>query len=111
MAPSQIVRVPEEPKPVYIDFASFLLVEVLDYLARPSSRMTITEMFPTSRQLWLTRGEGRYCCEFRIIVVGAQKKLSEKGEFAGQAPSRVSFPPQILPGATTFSDNLQGEEQ
>jgi hypothetical protein len=69
------VRVPQEPKPIYIDLTNYLLVELLDHLARQSERLIITEMLPNTQQLWLERSSGRYCCEFRAIAVGQHSEV------------------------------------
>lgn len=63
-------RAPQEPKPVYVDFASYFLVELFAYVARQSERLTLTEMLPNGRQLWLGGPGGRYSCEFRAMAIG-----------------------------------------
>lgn len=64
------VRAAQEPKPIYIDFTNYLLVELIDHVARQSQRLTVTEMLPHSGQLWLTGAEGRHSCEFRTVAIG-----------------------------------------
>ncbi|MFI6744028.1 lantibiotic dehydratase [Nonomuraea sp. NPDC050451] len=67
-------RVPWEPKPLYLDFESPMLVGLFaTAMRRPGGaglRATITEMLPTPEQLWLRDAEGRrYTSEFRLVTV------------------------------------------
>lgn len=63
------VKVAHETKPVHVDFADVLLVELLDSMARASEVLVCTEALPDPRdQLWLSGPEGRHCCEFRTIA-------------------------------------------
>lgn len=56
-------------KPVFIDFENYFSVEVFKNLAKKSyERLYITEMLPGPENLWFKDGEGRYTCEFRLIV-------------------------------------------
>ena len=64
------VRAPQEPKPIYIDLTNHFLVELLQHVAGQSQHLTLTEMLPNSRQLWLEGADGRYCCEFRTMAIG-----------------------------------------
>lgn len=50
---------PAEPKPVFIDFRSHLLLEALDALWPPGTPGTFSEMLPDTDQLWLTDGNGQ----------------------------------------------------
>jgi hypothetical protein len=61
------VKSPNEIKPIYIDFQSFFLVELLFKLAGEAPTLSITEMLPGAEQLWLgdARGE-RYTSEIRM---------------------------------------------
>ncbi|NUT46874.1 MAG: hypothetical protein HOV94_06060 [Saccharothrix sp.] len=69
--PSQVyVRVPQEPKPVFVDFGNAFLVELLAHLGRLSTGMTISEAFPGTDGAWLDDAVGRFHCELRLIVVG-----------------------------------------
>ncbi len=64
------VKVPEEPKPVYVDFASPIYVDMLSKLVRKSSSVTISEMLPAIDQTWLPDAEGRtYASELRVAIV------------------------------------------
>jgi hypothetical protein len=70
------VKVPVEPKPLYVDFDSPVLVGLFSKAVRRcveanvESRITVTEMLPTIDQTWLLDGEGqRYTCELRMVVV------------------------------------------
>lgn len=66
------VRVPQERKPVFIDFTNVLLVELFAHLHQMSAHLVVTGMLPDTDQLWLTGGRGRHTCEFRTIAVGAR---------------------------------------
>jgi hypothetical protein len=64
------VKIPEEVKPVYIDFASPILVEIFAKLARKATRMTVSEMLPDCEELWLADATGKhYTAELRITAV------------------------------------------
>ena len=63
------VRLSNEPKPIYVDFANFFLLELLDHLARQSAALTITEMLPASDDLWLQSRGGKHCCELRTMAI------------------------------------------
>jgi hypothetical protein len=64
------VKVPEERKPVYVDFESALCVEQLAHLFRGASSAQVTEMLPAVGQSWLTDAEGnRYVSELRMAAV------------------------------------------
>lgn len=66
-----------EMKPVYVDFASPLYVDILAKVARRTAKdekakslMTISEMLPTHDQAWLQDAEGnRYTSELRMVAV------------------------------------------
>lgn len=70
------VKVPGEVKPVYIDFASPILVELLFKLARkcPLDRpLQISEMLPLPEDSWLRDAAGAaYTSELRLVAVDAQ---------------------------------------
>jgi hypothetical protein len=69
--PDQVyVRVPQEPKPVFVDFGNAFLVELLAHLGRLSTGMTVSEAFPGTDGAWLDDAVGRFHCELRLIVVG-----------------------------------------
>jgi hypothetical protein len=55
-----------EPKPVFVDLASPLGVEVLAQVAGRSARLIVTEMLPHPNELWLRGQDGPYCCELRL---------------------------------------------
>ena len=62
-------KLPGEPKPIYVDFTSPLLVRQLFRLARTSSgTVVLSEMLPGSDDLWLTNGGRRYTSEVRCAV-------------------------------------------
>jgi hypothetical protein len=62
---------PGEPKPVFVDLESPLLVAQLGRLARSrTGSVLITEMLPGPGQLWLTRGGRAHTSEVRFAVFG-----------------------------------------
>jgi len=72
------VKFPGEGKPVYIDFASPVYVEILSKLVRRAAAagsqaqalFTVTEMLPEIEQSWLPGAAGeRYTCELRMVAV------------------------------------------
>lgn len=63
-------KVPEEPKPLYLDFTSPMYVESFARVARGASRIDISEMLPAVEACWLADAEGnRYTSELRIAAV------------------------------------------
>jgi hypothetical protein len=63
-------RIPEEQKPMFVDFESPILVELLARLARKSSGLTVSEMLPSVDEAWLPDADGRrYVCELRLVAV------------------------------------------
>lgn len=63
------ISITGEPKPIYVDFHNWLLVDVvLHKLKDPISQsVTITEMLPGPDGLWLEDAEGKHSCEFRML--------------------------------------------
>jgi hypothetical protein len=60
------VRAVGEPKPVFVDLASPLGLEVLAQVASRSTSLTVSEMLPGPDELWLRGADGPYCCELRL---------------------------------------------
>jgi hypothetical protein len=86
------VRLPGEPKPWYVDFASPLLVENLVRLLRRAGdapeewAMTVTEMLPAPSGLWLSDAAGRrYTSELRLVAVDLSGRPAGAGA-GGRAP-------------------------
>jgi hypothetical protein len=64
------VKIPEEPKPVFVDFASPIFVDMFAKLARRASSAVITEMLPGVEDTWIPDAEGNtYTSELRIVMV------------------------------------------
>lgn len=64
------LKVPEEPKPLFVDLASPPLVELAARVVRQASAVSITEMLPDLGELWLADAQGRrYTSELRIVAV------------------------------------------
>lgn len=64
------VKVPEETKPLFVDLASPILVELAARMLRGAARATVTEMLPDLDGLWLADAEGRrYTSELRLVAV------------------------------------------
>jgi lantibiotic biosynthesis dehydratase-like protein len=72
------VKSPAEMKPVYVDFASTIYVDMLAKLIRRTaeqsgSTVTFTEMLPRADQTWLPDADGQtYTSEFRVVAVDLQ---------------------------------------
>ncbi|WP_407741307.1 lantibiotic dehydratase [Hyalangium sp.] len=65
-----MVKLPEEPKPLYLDLMSPLYVDIFCRKARDAAQVTLTEMLPSVDELWLVDGEGRrYTSELRFAAV------------------------------------------
>lgn len=69
-------RVPVEDKPIFVDFGSALLVEILARSIRRTMRsagsqsIVFTEFFPDFDQVWLRDSAGRrYTSEMRVVAV------------------------------------------
>lgn len=61
------LKVPEERKPVYIDFQSPLYVELFAKTVRKASAVVMTEMLPAHGEHWLVDKAGsHYSCELRL---------------------------------------------
>lgn len=64
------VKVPTEPKPVYVDLASPVYVELLVTLVRGASTMSLSEMLPRVHETWLPGWNHEPCSsEFRMVMV------------------------------------------
>jgi hypothetical protein len=64
------VRLVEEVKPIYVDFASEVSVEMFVHFARRSTQLSISEMYPGPEGLWLRDEDGQsYTSELRMIAV------------------------------------------
>jgi hypothetical protein len=61
------VRAATEPKPVYIDATSPVLVDCLMSLGAGEA-LTVTEMLPDVSQCWLAGPDGNRTCEFRLLA-------------------------------------------
>jgi Lantibiotic dehydratase, N terminus len=60
-----------EHKPQYVDFDSFLSVQLLDTAARGTeSTVVLTEMLPGPDELWLRDGDRRYVTELTVELDG-----------------------------------------
>lgn len=64
------MRLPEEPKPCFVDLESPLYVENMARMVRKASRVQITEMLPAIDHVWLPDAAGRtYTSELRMVMV------------------------------------------
>jgi hypothetical protein len=67
-------RIPEEPKPWFVDFASPVYVEILAKLCRKATSLSISEMLPSIEECWLPDADGRlYTSEIRIAAVDPRR--------------------------------------
>jgi hypothetical protein len=63
-------KVPEEPKPCFLDLTSPIYVELFSKIVRKASTVTLTEMLPGLEQAWIADAEGRrYTGELRMVAV------------------------------------------
>jgi Lantibiotic dehydratase, N terminus len=63
-----------EHKPQYVDFDSFLSVQLLDTAARGTeSTVVLTEMLPGPDELWLRDGDRRYVTELTVELDGTTR--------------------------------------
>jgi hypothetical protein len=63
------VRAEGEAKPLYLDFDSWLLLDMVAARLKKlpdSARVALTEMNPTTEDLWLRDAQGDRTCEFRL---------------------------------------------
>lgn len=69
------VRIAREPKPLYVDLASPVYVDILAWLARAADRIDLSEMLPTHDQTRLADRQGRrYTCELRAVAVDPEPR-------------------------------------
>jgi len=62
--------VPHEPKPIYVDFSSPILVDNFVRLLLKATSLGLSEMLPAHDDLWLPDAEGNlYTCELRLAAV------------------------------------------
>ena len=95
-------KVPGERQPAYVDFESPILVDIFNRLIRraleaksPDTNVEISEMLPTSDQLWLTDAESqRYTCELRFVAVDQGELMSRENE--GNTSSRLATDSEVL---------------
>ncbi|MFC0098351.1 lantibiotic dehydratase [Micromonospora marina] len=86
------VKLPTEQKPLYLDFTSPILVNIMVKGLRRAlehgpvdGSATFTEMLPTGSQSWLRDGDQQpYTSEFRTVIVD----LAGRDEPAADAPAR-----------------------
>ena len=63
-------KVPEEPKPCFLDLDSPSFVDLFLKLVRKASKVHVSEMLPSVDECWLADAEGRrYTSELRIAAV------------------------------------------
>ena len=66
-------KVPEEPKPCYLDLESPTYVDMFLKLVRKATKVHVSEMLPAFDDCWLTDAEGhRYTTELRMVAVDPQ---------------------------------------
>jgi hypothetical protein len=89
--PRQVfVKTPLEPKPMFVDFDSPLLVGELLRLARQAHHVSLSEVLPALDELWLHDATGnRYTSELRLAMVDP---------LPWRAPRPAEGPPSSVPG-------------
>jgi hypothetical protein len=66
-------KVPEEPKPMFLDFASPRSVDAFARIVRKASNVTVTEMIPSIEETWLVDADHRsYTSELRMVAVDGE---------------------------------------
>jgi hypothetical protein len=74
-------KIPEEPKPCYLDFDSPIYVEMFARIVRKASDLVVTEMLPSFDGLWLPDSDGNvYTCELRTVTVDPVPFVPQLGE-------------------------------
>jgi Lantibiotic dehydratase, N terminus len=74
------VRSPLQPKPIYVDFESPILLRVLArFLAplaerAPTAAAVFSEMLPGPEDCWLEDANGRYTSELRVVAVDTSRR-------------------------------------
>jgi hypothetical protein len=98
-------RVPFEMKPMFLDFASPVSVELFAKMVRLGTRteqpsvVSVAEMLPASGQCWLVDAEGnRYSSELRIVAV-AEKRWRIPDSLEGRSHSAAQPPKGRRPPA------------
>jgi hypothetical protein len=67
------VKVPEEPKPLFVDLESPIFIDMLSRILRKATSVTVTEMLPSIAETWLPDASGAtYTCELRLVCVDPQ---------------------------------------
>jgi hypothetical protein len=59
-------------KPVFADFSSPMLMEMVCKMIGRFQRLTITEMLPGIEDCWLEGSEGHYSSEFRTVILASR---------------------------------------
>jgi hypothetical protein len=65
-------------KPVFADFRSPLLMEMVGKMISRFEKLSITEMLPGIQDCWLEGSEGHYSSEFRTVVLAAGDSRQER---------------------------------
>jgi len=68
MPDQMFARLPDEEKPMFLDFCSPLSVDTFLRAAAGCDRLGLDEMLPGFDQLWLEIAGERYCCELRLTA-------------------------------------------
>ena len=59
----------KDTKPVFIDFESYLFLEIFHRWLTKSGELEITEMLPTPDDLWWREADGRRTFELRTLII------------------------------------------
>jgi Lantibiotic dehydratase, N terminus len=89
--PPQRETFEKDVKPVFVDFRSPLLVEMMAKMMTRFPKLSITEMLPTTDGCWLKGTAGRHSSEFRLVVKASRESR------------------QTLPGAAAPQERYSGE--
>jgi hypothetical protein len=77
------VKLRDEPKPIYVDFANPLSLDLLEHLCKSPQAMRFSEMRPSPNELWLRDSRGRYCSEFRTSFTPQYSEYKKRFDIIG----------------------------
>ena len=103
------VKLTGEPKPIFLDFRSYLLLEAFEGLFGQGKDAVVTEMLPDGDELWLTDHEGRQVtAELRTGFgrAAAEQISARSSSHESHESSSTGMPPAEGVPATFSGTNL-----
>lgn len=71
------LRADNRIKPIFVDFENYFAIEAfINFVKRARQSISIEEMLPGPEDLWFKDKNGRYTCEFRLILYKKAKHSS-----------------------------------